>query len=82
MFSNLRYLISNAVVLFSNYTAKVREVYRNMDMVRDRISFTFDPSDMVLSLHISVSFVKTAMADAVLKRTSGLEPSSETIATR
>ena len=51
-------------------------------MTRERISFTFDPRDMLLSLQMGFSFVKAAVACAILKRTSGLEPSSETTAPR
>ena len=51
-----------------------------MEMTRERISFTFDPKDMLLSLQIGFSFVRAAVACAILERTSGLEPSSETTA--
>ena len=53
-----------------------------MEMTRGRISFTFDPRDMLLSLQMGVSFVKAAVACAILERTSGLEPSSETTTPR
>ena len=56
--------------------------YRNMEMTRERISFTFDPRDMLLSLQMGFSFVRAAVACAILERTSGLEPSSETTAPR
>ena len=46
----------------------------------ERISFTFDPRDTLLFLDIGLSFVRAAVACAILKRTSGLEPSSETVA--
>ena len=48
----------------------------------ERISFTFDPRDMLLSLQMGFSFVRSAVACAILERTSGLEPSSETTAPR
>ena len=51
-------------------------------MTRERISFTFDPRDMLLSLQMGFTFVRAAVACAVLERTSGLKPSSETTATR
>ena len=51
-----------------------------MEVTRERISFTFDPRDMLLSLQIS--FVRAVVACAILERTSGLEPSSETTAPR
>ena len=58
------------------------QAYRNMEMTRERISFTFDPRDMLLSLQMGFSFVRAAVVCAILERTSGLEPSSETIAPR
>ena len=51
-------------------------------MTREHISFTFDPRDMLLSLQMGFSFVRAAVACAILERTSGLEPSSETTAPR
>ena len=53
-----------------------------MEITRERISFTFDPRDMLLSLQIGFSFVRAAVACAILERISGLEPSSETTAQR
>ena len=69
---------------FSNSPVKVYDpqAYRNMEMTREHISFTFDPRDMLLSLQIGFNFVRAAVACAILKRTSGLEPSSETTAVR
>ena len=77
-------VISKACVLFSNCAVKVHDsqVYRNMETPRERTSFTFDPRDMLLSLQIGFSFVRPAVACAILERTSGLEPSSETTAPR
>ena len=51
-------------------------------MTRELISFTFDPRDMLLSLQMGFSFVRAAVACAILERTSGLEPSSATTAPR
>ena len=85
MFNSLRYhLISKACILFSNSAVKVHDsqAYRNREMTRERISFTFDPRDMLLSLQMGFSFVRAAVACAILERTSGLEPSSETTAPR
>ena len=48
---------------------------------RGRINFTFDPSDMLLSLQIGLS-LRSAVACAILERISGLEPSSERNDTR
>ena len=51
-------------------------------MTRERISFTFDQTDMLSSLKMGFSFVRVAEACAILERTSGLESSSETTAPR
>ena len=53
-----------------------------MEMTRERISFTFDLRDTLLSLQMGISFVKAPVACAILERISGLEPSSETTASR
>ena len=52
-----------------------------MEMTRERISFTFDPRDMLLSLQMGFSFVRAAVTCSILERTSGLEPSYETTVT-
>ena len=51
-----------------------------MEMTRERISFTFEPRDMLLYLQMGFSFVRAAVACAILERISGLEPPSETTA--
>ena len=56
------------------------QAYRNMEMTREHISSTFDPRDILLSLQIGFSFVRAAVACALLKRIFGLKPSSETTA--
>ena len=38
-----------------------------MEMTKEHISFTFDPRDTLLSLQMSLSFVKAAVACAILK---------------
>ena len=53
-----------------------------MEMTRERISFTFDPRDTLLSLQRGFSFVRAVVACAILEKISGLEPSSETTAPR
>ena len=53
-----------------------------MDMTRERISCSFDPGDMSLCLHVGYSFVRAALACAILERTSPVEPQSETAAPR
>ena len=52
-----------------------------MEMTRECISFIFDPRDM-LSLQMGFSFVRAAVASAIIERTSGLELSSETTTPR
>ena len=54
----------------------------NMEMTRERISFTFDPRDMLLSLQMGFSFGRAGVACAILERISGLKPSSETTSPR
>ena len=75
---------SQKLTFFSNSAVKVHDsqAYRNMEMTRECISFTSDPRDMLLSLQMGFSFVRAAVACAILERTSGLEPSSETTAPR
>ena len=75
---------SQKPAFFSLTAVKVHDsqAYRNMEMTRERISLTFDPREMLLSLQIGFSFVRAAVACAILERTSGLEPSSETTARR
>ena len=49
-----------------------------MEMRRERISFRFDPRDMLSSLQMGFSFVGAAVACAIIERIYGLESSSET----
>ena len=51
-------------------------------MTKERISFTFDPRDMLFSLQMGFSFVRAAVASSVLERISSLESLSETTAPR
>ena len=69
---------------FSNFAVKVHksQAYRNMEMTRERISFTFYPRDTLLSLQMGFIFVRAAGACAILERISDLEPLSETTAQR
>ena len=53
-----------------------------MEMTSERISFILDPRDMLLSLQMGFSLIRAAVACAILERTSGLEPSPETTASR
>ena len=74
-FKNSKVLVQNSIIIDL-------KLYRNMEMTRERISFTFDPRDMLLSLQMGFSFVRAVVACAILERTSGLEPSYETAAPR
>ena len=47
-------------------------------MTRERIRFTFDARDMLLSLHMGFRFVRAAAACEILERISGFEPLPET----
>ena len=51
-----------------------------MEMTWERISFTFGPRDILLSLQMGFSYVRAAVVCAILERTFGLEPSPETTA--
>ena len=53
-----------------------------MEMTRERISFTFDPKDMLLFLQIGFSFVRAAMVSGILEKLFVLKPSSETTTPR
>ena len=50
-----------------------------LDMKRERIGFTFDSRDMLLSVHVGFSFIRAAVACAIRERISGFESSSETL---
>ena len=87
MFNSLRQHLISFFYLTLQSRSMIRrhteiQAYRNMDMTRERISFTFHPTDMLLSLQVGFSFVRAAVACAVLEIISGLEPSSETTAPR
>ena len=68
-------------MFFSNSAVKVHDsqAYKNGND-KGTISFTFDSRDMLLTPQMVFSFVRTAVACAILQKTSGLEPFSETIA--
>ena len=51
-------------------------------MPRGRISFTYDASDIFISLHIGVNFVRAAVACKILETASDFEPLTEAIAPR
>ena len=59
--------VSSQRPAFSSLAVKVHDslVYRNMEMTRKCTSFTFDPTDMLLSVKIDFSFVRAAVALAI-----------------
>ena len=57
----------------------VSHAHKNMDMARERISLMVV---MFLSFQMTFSFVTSAVVWAILDSTSGLDPSSDTIAPR
>ena len=79
MFNSLRkHLISKACVLFSNSAVNVHDLqtYRNMEMTRDAPA---SPLIQEIRCYLS-SFIRAAVACAILERISSSEPSSETTA--
>ena len=51
-------------------------------MARERVSFTFDPREMLFSLQTGFGFVRAPVACAIVERTSEFEPSSQNTAPR
>ena len=47
-------------------------------MTRERISFTFEPEDMSLSVEIDVSFGRALVGCAIIEKTFAMELSSDT----
>ena len=62
-----------AFFLLSAVKTHDSQAYRNMEMTRELISFTFDPRDMFVSLQMGFSIVRAVVACSILERTSGLE---------
>ena len=60
----------------------VSHAYKNMDMARERISLILELMAMFLSFQMTFSLVTAVVVCAILDGTSGLEPSSDTIANR
>ena len=57
-------------------------MHKNMDMARERISLVLELMAMFLSFQMTFSLVTAAMVWVILDSTSGLGPSSGTIAPR
>ena len=79
-----KHLISNACILLSMFAVMVHvsHAYKNMDMARERISLILELMAMFLSFQMTFSLVTVAVVWAILDSTSGLDPSSDTIAPR
>ena len=79
-----KHLISNACILLSMSAVMVHDshAYKNMDMARERISLILEVMAMFLSFQMTFSLVIAAVVWAILDSTSGLNPSSDTIAPR
>ena len=79
-----KHLISNAHILLSVSAVMVHvsHAYKNMDMARERISLILKLIAMFLSVQKTFSLVTAAVVCAILDSTSGLDPSSDTIAPR
>ena len=60
----------------------VSRAYKNMDMARKRISLILKLMAMFLSFQMTFSLVTAAVVTAFLDSTSGLDPSSDTVAPR
>ena len=60
----------------------VSHAYKNMDMARERISLILELMAIFLSFQMTFSLVTAAVVWAILNSTSGLDPSSDTIAPR
>ena len=60
----------------------VSHAYKNMDMTRECISLILEPMAMFLSFQMTFSLVRAVVVRAILKSTSGFDPSSDTIGPR
>ena len=79
-----KHLISNACILLSMSAVMVHvsHAYKNMDMARECISLILELMAMFLLFQMTFSLVTAAVVWAILESTSGLDPSSDTIALR
>ena len=80
--SFLKHLISIARILLSNSAVNVQDshAYKNIDMTSEGISLIFELRTIFLSFQMVLSFARAAVVWADLASTSGLDPSSATIA--
>ena len=64
------------------FAVHVSHAHKNMDMARERISLILEMMAMFLSFQMNFSLVTAAVVWAIMDSTSGLDPSSDTIAPR
>ena len=64
------------------YMVHASNAYENMDMARERISLILELMAMFLLFQMTFSLVTAAVVWAILDNSSGLDPSSDTIAPR
>ena len=67
-----------ASILFLSSVVRVHDsqVYRKMDVTRERISRILELREILLSFQTGFSLVNAAVVCAILENVSGLEPSS------
>ena len=80
--SFLKHCIFMACIFLSNSAVCVLDshAYKNMDMTNERISLIFDLRAMFLLFQMVLCFARAGVVWADLASTSGLDPSSATIA--
>ena len=79
-----KHLISNACILLSMSAGMVHVSHacKNMDIARECISLILELMVLFLSFLMTFSLVTAAVVSAIPESTSGLDPSSDTIAPR
>ena len=82
--SLLKHLISVAWILLFNSAVSVHvsQAYRKTEQTSERMSRILDASLIVLSFQMVFNLDRVAAVIAILANISGLDPSSETIASR
>ena len=60
----------------------VSNAYKNMDMTRECVNLILELMAMFLLLQMTFTLVTAAIISAILESTSGLDPSSDTVAPR
>ena len=81
-FGSISSHLKNLHSFFSTVKVQISQAYRKVDITRELISISFDATDRLLSLPMCFSFVRVAVACAVLERPSCLEPTFEAVTPR